>query len=642
MKDCCNHQKCKSKSNILFTRFRRLLPACSLTRNTSLVVKLLCQLVVLGNFAMPEASRNTTRRLGTNSYGFDRWVMNFLLLSLLTLYTANTFGAIYETLEELPTLDFDFIIIGGGTAGNVVANRLTEDPNISVPFFCPQITPGTPWDWNFTTTEQPGLNGRSIPLPRGYGLGGSSAVNYMAYTRGSSQDYDRYAKISGDPGWGWEALQPYFRKNERFVAPADHHNTSGQFDPAVHGFDGINFVSLPGYPRGIDGRVIQVTKELPREFPFNLDYNSGYELGIGWRPSTIGNGTRSSSQTSYLGLEYVGRPNLHVLIHAHVTRILPSSDTPNPSVFPTFNAVEFSQDDGATMHILAPPILKEIILSAGAIGSPHILLNSGIGDRTELSALGIQPVLHLPDVGKNLTDHPSYVFTFFVNNTDTIENIYFRNATFQMAALAEWQTNRTGFLSTGAANQGVFLRVPHDSGIIEREPCAGDETAHYELIFSNGLLRGPIPDTGNYLSVTAAALCPLSRGNVTIGSANPLESPLINPNYLFHKQDLATLQYAITSAHKFVTSPAWEGYILGLATNTTIRDGVRSLDHSFGTASMSPPDADWGVVDPDLKLKGAKGVRIVDASIFPFLPAAHPQVAVYVMAERTADIIRIG
>ncbi|KAK0473382.1 aryl-alcohol-oxidase from pleurotus Eryingii [Armillaria novae-zelandiae] len=522
-----------------------------------------------------------------------------------------------------------------GTAGNVVANRLTEDPNISVlvleaggstadvllsqvPFFCPQITPGTPWDWNFTTTEQPSLNGRSVPLPRGYGLGGSSAVNYMAYTRGSSQDYDRYAKISGDRGWGWEALQPYFRKNERFVAPADHHNTSGQFDPAVHGFDGINFVSLPGYPRGIDSRVIQVTKELPREFPFNLDYNSGYQLGIGWRPSTIGNATRSSSQTSYLGPEYVGRPNLHVLIHAHVTRILP--DTPSPSIFPTFNAVEFTQDDGATLHILAPSILKEIILSAGAIGSPHILLNSGVGDRTELSAMGIQPVLHIPAVGKNLTDHPSYILHFL--------------------SLAEWQANRTGFLSTGAANQGAFLRVPHDAGIIEREPCAGDEAAHYELIFSNGLSREPIPDTGNYLSVTAAVLCPLSRGNVTIGSTNPLNPPLINPNYLFHQQDLAILQYAITSAHKFVTSPVWEGYILGIATNTTIRDGVRSLDHSAGTASMSPPDADWGVVDPDLKLKGAKGVRIVDASIFPFLPAAHPQVAVYVMAERAADIIR--
>ncbi len=136
------------------------------------------------------------------------------------------------------------------------------------------------------------------------------------------------------------------------------------------------------------------------------------------------------------------------------------------------------------MHILAPSNLKEIILSAGSIGSPHILLNSGIGPRTELAALGIQPVLHLPDVGKNLTDHPRYVTTFFVNSTDTIENVYFRNMTFQLEVLAEWQANRTGFLSGGVDNQIGFLRIPHDAGVVEGEPCAGNETAHYELIFS--------------------------------------------------------------------------------------------------------------------------------------------------------------
>ncbi|KAK0447278.1 aryl-alcohol oxidase precursor [Armillaria borealis] len=585
--------------------------------------------------------------------------MDLFLLSIFILCSTSALGAIYETLEGLPTLDFDFIIIGGGTAGNVLANRLTEDPDISVlvleaggstedvllsqvPFFCPQVTPNTPLDWNFTTTEQPGLNGRSISYPRGYGLGGSSAVNYMLYTRGSSQDYDRYAQTSSDPGWGWEALQPYFQKNERFVPPADRHNTSGEFDPVVHGFDGVNSVSLPGYPRGTDGRVIQATKELHSEFPFNLDYNSGYHLGIGWTPSTIGNGTRSSSQTSYLGPEYVGRPNLHVLIRAYVTRILPS-DTTSISALPTFKSVEFIQDGG--VHILAPSNLKEIILSAGSIGSPHILLNSGIGPRTELAALGIQPVLHLPDVGKNLTDHPRYITTFFVNSTDTIENVYFRNTTFQSEVLAEWQANRTGFLSGGVDNQIGFLRIPHDAGVVEGEPCAGNETAHYELIFSNGLTREPIPDTGNYFSVTTVVLCPLSRGSVTINSTDPLEPPLINPNYFSHQQDVASMQYAITSAQKFLTAPVWEDYILGIATNTTeddIRDGVRSIYHPIGTASMSPPGADWGVVDPDLKLKGANGVRVVDASVLPFLPSAHTQVPVYVIAERAADLIRAG
>ncbi|PBK85349.1 FAD/NAD(P)-binding domain-containing protein [Armillaria gallica] len=220
-------------------------------------------------------------------------------------------------LEELPTLDFDFIIIGGGTVGNVLANHLTEDPNISVlilkvdillsqvPFFYPQVTPNMPLDWNFTTTEQPGLNRHSITYPQGYGLGGSGAINYM-YTCGLSQDYDCYAQISGDPGWGWEALQPYFLKNECFITPAGCHNAYRAFDPVVHGFDGINSVSLPEYPHRMDGHIIQVTKELPSEFPFNLDYNSGYHLSISWTPFTIGNGIHSSSQTSYLGPEYVG------------------------------------------------------------------------------------------------------------------------------------------------------------------------------------------------------------------------------------------------------------------------------------------------------------------------------------------------
>ncbi|KAK0462726.1 aryl-alcohol oxidase precursor, partial [Armillaria novae-zelandiae] len=577
----------------------------------------------------------------------------------LLILCSCALGAIYERFEDLPTSNFDFIIVGGGTAGNVLANRLTENSQVSVlvleaggstadvllsevPFYCISATPGTSLDWNFTTTEQPGLNGRSISFPRGFGLGGSSTVNYMFYTRGPSQDYDRYAQISGDPGWGWEALQPYFRKNERIVPPSDHHNTTGEFDPAIHSLNGINSVSLPGVSRATDGRVIQTTSELPDEFPFNLDYNSGYPLGIGWSPYTVGNGTRSSSQTSYLGPSYIGRPNLHVLTHTHVTRILQSKTNSTNGAL-TFNAVEFTQDAGATLHTLAPVNLKEIILSAGSVGTPNILLHSGIGDDAELTALGITPRLHLPDVGKNLTDHTLYTgLSFFVNDTSTIENIYFRNTTFQSETLAEWQANRTGFLSTGIANQIGFLRIPEEAGILDGDPCAGNLTAHYEFIFTNGLIA-PSPPPGNFFSIGIAGLCPLSRGNITINSTNPLDPPLINPNYFSHPQDIAIMQYAVESAKKFVTAAAWDGYILGATANITenvLRNGVGTVFHPVGTASMSPADASWGVVNPDLKLKGAKGVRIVDASVLPLIPSGHTQVPVYIIAERAADLIK--
>ncbi|KAK0499356.1 GMC oxidoreductase-domain-containing protein [Armillaria luteobubalina] len=437
----------------------------------------------------------------------------------------------------------------------------------------------------------------------------------MSYMRGSSQDYDRYARISRDSIWGWDALQPYIRRNERFVAPADHHNITGQFNPAVHGFKGVTYVSLPGYPRATDERVHQTTAEFPLEFPFNLDYNSGYQLGIGWAPLTVGNGTRSSSETSYLGPKYIQRPNLHVLVNARVTRIL---DTKNVSRRRTFNAVEFTQDSGETKHILAPKCLKEIILSAGSIGTPHILLHSGIGNSDELAVLGITSTHHLPDVGKNLSDQVLWNVPFTVDDTDTIENIYYRNITFQEQALAEWKANRTGFLTVGIANQRGFLRVPEDAGILDGEPCAGNEMAHYELAFVNGMNRNPPPVSGNFFVIAPAVLCPLSRGSVTINSTNPLDPPVINPNYLMHPQDLTIMNYAVQSAKQFVTAKAWKGYVLGIATNTTdddIRNGASNLNHPVGTASMSPVGADWGVVGPDLRMKGAVGVRIVDASV---------------------------
>ncbi|KAK0196138.1 pyranose dehydrogenase [Armillaria mellea] len=569
----------------------------------------------------------------------------FILLPLCS-------AAIYETVADLPLIEFDYLIVGGaysGTAGNVLANRLTEDPQTSVlvleagrstadiltlqiPFFC--FAQPLLLGWNFTTTPQPGLNNRDFGYVRGLGLGGCSAINIMTYTRGSSEDYDRYARVTGDDGWGWEKMQPYFRKNERFVASADHHNLTGQYDPWVHGFNGVNSVSVAEYPSAIDGRVIQATKELPNEFPFNLDYNSGYHLGIGWHQKTIGNGTRSSSETSYLGPEYINRENLHVLVNSHVTRILVANDS---SVHKKahFDSVEFTQDAGKTIHTLS--VRKEIILSAGVIGTPHILLNSGVGDADELSVLGITSTVHLPDVGKNFRDQPTWALSWAVNDTKTIENVYWRNVTFQEEALAEWQVNRTGYLANTASNQIGSFRV--EDGLLEEEPFIADGDNQGGIPIGSA-----VPPTGSFLDITINVLCPLSYGNVTINSTNPLSPPVINPNTFSHEQDLLLMQQAVVGAQRFTAAPVWADYILDLVTDITDLEGsIRSRatpgGHSVGTASMSPPNAHWGVIDPDLRLKQVRGVRVVDASVLPYVPAGHTQAAVYAVAERAADLI---
>ncbi|EEB89979.1 hypothetical protein MPER_11873, partial [Moniliophthora perniciosa FA553] len=421
-------------------------------------------------------------------------------LSLASL----SFAKIYDSFQEVPTNTFDFVVVGGGAGGLVVANRLSENPDVTVlvveagvsdkdalplqvPFLWPNAQ-ATQFDWNYTTTAQEGLNGRTLPYARGHVIGGSTSINALIYTRLAGEEWDRLAEETGDAGWSFENMKQYFLKNEILTPPADGHDTTGQINPEVHGKSGVVGTSLPGFSTPIDPRIIQTTKELPNEFPYNLDMNDGSPLGVGWCLGTIRDGARSSASTSYLAPKYADRPNLHVALNTRATRVLA-----NARALPLkLQSVELASS--AADPRIQVTALKEVILAAGSIGSPQILLNSGIGAASALRPLGVESILvDNPSVGANLSDHA------MVHNSCLLN-----------ADLEEWMTSRTGPLVVTSPNTLTFLRLDGDSPVLKQfpDPVPGSHTPHFEFLTGNGFGGSPVPETGNFMTISTAVVSP--------------------------------------------------------------------------------------------------------------------------------------
>ncbi|RDB19313.1 Pyranose dehydrogenase 1 [Hypsizygus marmoreus] len=572
-------------------------------------------------------------------------------------------GSMIIPLAEVTNKIYDFIVAGGGTAGCVLASRLSQNPNIKVllieaggsaqgqqntevPFLGVTL-PGSDLDWKFNSVPQAGLDGRSVPVARGQVLGGTSTINFFTWNRASNALWDKWASLTGDQEWSWKHVEKYYKMTSRLVKPADGHDTTGEIIPSAHGNGPIE-VSVPGFPTELDSMVVNTSKSLGGRFAYNQDINAGKTLGFGLMQSSIGHSKRSSSATAYLA-PAMNRPNLDVLINTHVTRLVRTSER-HISVFRTIEVA--TSASGQHYQITAA---KEIILSAGVIGTPQILLLSGIGPKEDLDKLNIITYVDIPDVGRNLVDHPLVPNYFSVNSDKTFDAVL-RDPTIFAGKLQEWASSGQGLFVDSPGNTQGYMRLPKDAAIFERyqDPASSPESAHTEIIFVDGFGQfgeAPAPETGNFMTVLTGVVSPLSRGSVTLTSSDPFDKPAIDLGLLNSEFDIFAMVQAMKDAQSFLTAEPWSGYIKApfgeLADATTDeakaayarKFGVTG-NHPAGTAAMSPAHAAWGVVDSKLLLKGVEGVRVVDASVFPHTPECHIQAPVYVIAERAADLIK--
>lgn len=529
---------------------------------------------------------------------------------------------------------FDYVIVGGGSAGCVLAARLSEDPAVRVclleaggdgrdllmrvPVGVVGTVPGhvRSANWRFETVPQPGLGGRRGYQPRGKGLGGSSSINAMLYVRGHRRDYDEWAELGCD-GWSFDDVLPYFLKSED--------NERGLSD--LHGAGGPLQVGDADWARPINEDFIRAA-ELSG-FRRNDDFNGPEQEGAGlfqvtqfWHGER--KGERCSTAAAYIH-PALTRPNLCVITGAMATRVLFSDKRAT--------GVSYRRG-GVEQNVMAA---REVILSGGAFLSPHLLMLSGIGCASDLGRHGMDVVADSPQVGRNLQDHLDFILSYRSRDPDLIG--FTPGAALAMTrAGREWARQGTGHLRSTIAESGAFLKTRPD---LDRP----DIQLHFLVAMVDDHARKP--HLGYGFSCHACVLRPHSRGDVRLQSSDPLVAPLIDPKFLWDERDEAVLIEGarivrrITGAEPLRRHIAGELHPLPGDDEAALRERIRAtadtIYHPVGTCRMGADPQ--SVVDPQLRVRGVEGLRVVDASVMPRLIGGNTNAPTVMIAEKAADMM---